>query len=133
MGIANYRKGPYPSLAVATSANGTDRDGAAIDMSNVCPGTLSFHCTTTIVTGSVVATYKVQVSRDGTNYYDLKPINNAAYVTMTASGAMVIPVDHAASGWNWVRIRATLSGAATAAGDTTLVAHQFVDVKLATS
>lgn len=118
--LTNTRRGPFASLASATSANGTARNGAGIDSGNMVPGSLSFYCSTTIVTGSVVATWKVQVSDDNVTFYDLKLLNNPAAVTVTATGDIVLVVPHSAHAWKWVRIQGTLSGAATAAGDLTL-------------
>lgn len=126
---ANFIRGPFTSLASATSANGTARNGATVQTGAITPGSLSFRCKATIVTGSVVATFKVQVSRDDSTWLDFKPMNNAANVTVTATGEIVIAVDSAVHSWRFVRVVATLSGAATAAGDLTEADHQFLDVR----
>lgn len=119
--------GAIPHLASATSANGTARTAStAVSTQQMEPGTISFLCQATIVTGSVVATFNIQVSDDGTTYYDLKTQNNAANVTVTATGNVVLSVPMSASGWLYVRCTATLSGAATAAGDLTQVDLRFL-------
>lgn len=117
--LNNLKRGPFVALASATSANGTPRNGAAIDLGQCAPGSLSVFCNTTIVTGSVVATWKVQVSNDGTTFHDLALLNNPSPVTVTATATRVLAVPHAAHSWKFVRVVATLSGAATAAGDLT--------------
>lgn len=113
-------------LASATSANGTAREGTAINIIDTQPGTLSFGCVATIVTGSVVATFAIQVSRDNTVWYDVKLPNNAAQVTLAATGKIAIPMAQEFAGWLWVRCNATLSGAATAAGDLTAITAYYV-------
>lgn len=114
------------ALAADTSANGTARNGASLATGTVEFDTLCILCTTTIVTGSVVATYKIQVSNDGTNWYDLRPLSNTAPTTVTASGSVVLAVPGGVVGFIYCRAVATLSGAATAAGDTTAVTYNFV-------
>lgn len=125
----NYIRGQFTSLASATSANGTARNGATVNTGSAAPGSISFRCKATIVTGSVVATFKVQVSDDDSAYIDFKPMNNAANVNLSASGEVVLAVDSSAHSWKHVRIVATLSGAATAAGDLTEASVKFLDVK----
>lgn len=111
-------------LASATSANGTARNGAALPMNYVHPGTLVAQVSVTIVTGSVVATIKHQVSHDNSTWYDLHNAENVAYVTITATGAVALAVPLAASSFKYYRAVATLSGAATAAGDLTAVDYR---------
>jgi len=120
------------SLASATSNNGTARNGTAVSLNGVHPGTLSALCVGSTKTSSVVATYKWQVSMDGSTYHDLKPMNNAASVT-TASGtgsdvaySLVLDCPISASGWAYARPVATLSGAATAAEDVTAVTCRWL-------
>jgi len=112
------------ALASATSANGTARNGASLILPVVQRNTLSVECTVTIVTGSVVCTINPQVSMDGTNWFDLKLTNNAANVTLSASGTVAIGIP-AVSGWQFFRVRMTLSGAATAAGDLTAATYRY--------
>lgn len=129
--LNNLRRGPVVALASATSANGTARNGATIDLGNVAVGTLALFVQTTIVTGSVVATWKFQVSNDNTNFYDLALLNNPANVTITATEAgRVLAVPSNAHAWKYGRVVATLSGAATAAGDLTKSDYYHLDVKL---
>lgn len=126
MGFAYIRTSKV-GLASATSANGTARNGASLAMSDVHPGTLSAQCTVTIVTGSVVCTWKPQVSMDATTWYDLKTLNNAAAVTSTADATLAIHIPgESVAAWMYFRMVATLSGAATAAGDLTAVTYRFV-------
>lgn len=114
------------ALASATSANGTARNGTAQATNQMQPGTLSASCSATIVTGSVVATFKWQVSADDSTWVDLKPMNNAAAVTVNATGSVVLDCPASAMGWRFVRAVATLSGAVTAAGDLTSVTTRWL-------
>lgn len=129
MNNVNLVRGPIVGLASATSANGTARNGTAVQPGLYKPGAMSVKCSATIVTGSVVATFKVQVSQDNSTFYDLKPMNNAASVSLSATGDVVLAVDSAAHSWKFVRIVATLSGAATAAGDLTSADYYALDLK----
>lgn len=120
------------SLASQTSLNGTARNGTAVTLNGVHPGTLSALCVGSTKTSSVVATYKWQVSMDNSTFYDLKPMNNAASVT-TASGtgsdvaySFVLDCPISASGWKYARPVATLSGAGTAAEDVTSVTVRWL-------
>lgn len=113
-------------LASATSANGTTRSGASQLTNGMAPGTLSVQCDATIVTGSVVATFTPQVSMDGTTFYDVKLPNNAANVTLAATGAVALQIPRGVAGWKYFRCNALLSGAATAAGDLTAVSYRWV-------
>lgn len=125
--MAIYKYANTVGLASATSANGTARNGASLSLAICDVGTLSCQCTVTIVTGSVVCTWKPQVSWDGTTWYDVKSINNAAAVTSTADATLNIPIpQEAIAGWMFFRMVATLSGAATAAGDLTAVTYRYV-------
>jgi hypothetical protein len=112
-------------LASATSANGTPREGTAIATVAIQPGSLLMECTGTIVTGSVVATFDVEGSMDNTTFYPIRAANNAALVTLTATGKRSLPLPEAAHVYPFVRAVATLSGAATAAGDLTLVTFRY--------
>lgn len=113
------------ALASATSADGVARTGATIPTNGIRPGSLCVECTATIVTGSVVATFKQQVSQDGTTWIDLKESNNPAHVTLAATGSVALSVPPGAHGWEYFRVTATLSGAATAAGDLTVCKYRY--------
>lgn len=132
MNNVNLIRGPVVGLASATSANGTARDGTAIQPGIFAPGSIGVRCSATIVTGSVVATFKVQVSQDNSTFYDLKPMNNAASVTITATGDVVLSVDSAAHSWRFLRVVGTLSGATTAAGDLTSADYYALDLRAVT-
>lgn len=115
----------YVGLASATSAENTARDGASLIVGLVEPGSLSVQVTLTIVTGSVVGTFTPQVSMDGTTWYTLKLPNNAALVTSAATATLCLSMPDV-SGWKFFRCQATLSGAATAAGDLTALIYRYV-------
>jgi hypothetical protein len=118
---------PQTALASATSADGTARNGAAVNMNTVHPGTLVAEVSVTIVTGSVVATVSHQVSTDGSTYTNLAGLpNNAANVTITATATKVVPVPEAASAYPFYRTVMTLSGATTAAGDLTACTNRWL-------
>ena len=111
-------------LASATSANGVARNGTSISIATVAAGSLSIAAQATIVTSSVVATFKPQVSLDNTNWYDVRLSNSAALVTVTASASLALQLADL-SGWKFFRMTATLSGAVTAAGDLTKVDYVY--------
>jgi hypothetical protein len=113
-------------LASATSADGTPRNGTAIATVSVHPGTLMMECSATIVTGSVVATFDVQGSMDNTTFVPIRLPNNAALVTITATATRALPLPEAASVYPFLRAVATLSGAATAAGDLTAATFRYL-------
>ena len=121
---------PFPSrvaLASATSDNGTARNGAAVNSFEVAAGVLVADVSITIVTGSVVCTTKWQGSADGgTTWVDIKPMNNAASVTTTATATLALECPLSAWAFQQLRIVMTLSGAATAAGDLTAATYRFV-------
>jgi hypothetical protein len=130
--MANARRVTKVGLALATSANGTVRNGASLALNLTHPGTVIARCESRITTASVVATFQAQVSRDGTTWYDVKDAAQVATVN-TAAGtgsevityrALVMPV--AVHGMTYYRINATLSGAATAAADKTQVDYDYV-------
>lgn len=116
--------GSFVGLVSDTSANGTARNGATMAMGVIQPGTLSVDAQATIVTGSVVATFNPQVSMDGTNWSNVVLSNNAALVTLTATGKRALQLC-GLEGWRYFRCQATLSGAATAAGDLTVVTYRY--------
>ena len=111
-------------LASATSANGVARNGTANSLATTAAGSLSIAASATIVTGSVVATFKPQVSLDNSTWYDVKLSNNAANVTLAATGDLALQLMDL-SGWKFFRVVATLSGAVTAAGDLTSVSYVY--------
>lgn len=130
--MAIYKRSSQVGLASATSANGTARDGAALTTELVHPGMLSAYCSGSIDTSSVIATYKIQVSVDGTTYVDLKMPNNAANVA-TAAGTgstvahvFVLEVPLCVHAYPYFRVVATLSGASTAAADVTSVTYRYI-------
>ncbi len=114
------------SLPSVTSANGTARYGTAIMSDDYQAGTLVFDCAATIVTGSVVATFRVQGSVDGTTWVNLVDLPNTAPTTLAATGTIAILVPMAAYAFQQVRVSATLSGAATASGDVTSVTARYI-------
>ncbi len=121
-------------LASATSANGTARNSAAVLLNNLQPGSLIAKCVGTITTASVVATYKWQVSADGTNWDEVRTPQNAASVTIAGGGGS--PLAHRIalscpdlSGYppnSSARVNATLSGATTDPADLTAVTLYFL-------
>lgn len=121
---------PFPSrvaLASATSANGTARNGAALNTFEIAAGVLVADLSVTIVTGSVVCTAKWQGSADGgTTWVDIKPMNNAASVTVTATSTLALECPLSAWAFQQVRLVTTLSGAATASGDLTEATYRYV-------
>lgn len=125
MGQVNYgAQRAVVALASATSANGTARNGATLPLNFVHPGTLCLQVSVTIVTGSVVATIKHQVSQDGTTWYDLHNAENVAYVTIAATATVALAAPTATSAFKFYRAVATLSGASTASGDLTAVTYR---------
>jgi hypothetical protein len=134
MGL-NSKLGKTVGLALATSANGTTRNGATLSLMGVQPGQLSVKCQSQITTSSVLATFTMQVSDDGTNWYDVKLANNAAIVnTAAGTGSPVTTslclVPGSLGGWSYFRVNAVLSGASTAAADKTQVDYRFVKFPL---
>lgn len=131
--MAIYKRDSLAALASATSANGTDRNGTALPLERADVRTVSAQCQANITTSSVVATFKAQVSMDNSTFFDVKLPNNAANVASAAGTgtevitrlALMIPAE-ALSGWMYLRMVATLSGAATAAADLTAVTYRFV-------
>jgi hypothetical protein len=104
--------------------NGVARNGTSISIATVAAGSLSIAAQATIVTSSVVATFRPQVSLDNTNWYDVRLSNSAALVTVAASASLALQLADL-SGWKFFRVVATLSGAATAAGDLTKVDYVY--------
>lgn len=119
-------------LTSATSANGVARPGAALSLQQALPGSVSAICIGNTKTSSVVATYKWQVSYNGTTYYDYRSVNNAAQVSTDAGTGSDVPYSFVLDappgvcGYPFARVVATLSGAATAAADVTAVTYRYV-------
>lgn len=117
-------------LASATSANGTPRNGAALSLAEVAGDSLSVIAYSTITTNSVVATFQPQVSNDNSVWYDVKLVNNASAVNTAAGTGSAVETFLALSmadvtAWKFFRVKATLSGAATAGADLTKVDYQY--------
>lgn len=100
------------------SGSAATRNGGSLPLQQIAAGSLSVLVTTTIVTGSLVATFKPQVSLDNSTWYDVKPSNNGAFVTFTATGTACLQLTDL-TGWKFFRVQATLTGASVAAGDLT--------------
>ena len=114
-----------PSLPVLTSLNGTKRTGVPLQSDVYQLGTLILDCACSILTGSVVATFGVEGSVDGTTWVPIKDISNVATVTLSATGTVALAVPMAAYSFQQVRAVATLSGA-TVSGDTTTVTSRYI-------
>jgi hypothetical protein len=114
-----------PSLPVLTSLNGTKRTGVALQSDVYQIGTLILDCACVLPTTSVVATFGVEGSVDGTTFVAIKDISNVASVTLTATGTVALAVPMAAYSFQQIRAVATLSGA-TVVGDTTTVTSRYV-------
>jgi hypothetical protein len=114
-----------PSLPILTSLNGTKRTGVALNSDVYQIGTLILDCACVLPTTSVVATFGVEGSVDGTTFVAIKDISNVASVTLTATGTVALAVPMAAYSFQQVRAVATLSGA-TVVGDTTTVTSRYV-------
>ena len=112
-------------LASATSANGATRNGATLALGFAEPGSLSVQVDLTIVTGSVVGTFVMQVSNDATTWYDVRPTNNPAPTTSAATATLALCPQNLA-GWKFFRCNALLSGATTAAGDLTAITYRYL-------
>lgn len=124
---------PYAQLSSATSANGTARGGTAFITEYAAPGTIAVVCTATVKTSSVLATFKLQVSVDGSTWLDLSGGTSSPITFATATGTgtevtttKVLTFDIAAHAFLQCRVVATLSGAATAAEDVTSATLYYV-------
>jgi hypothetical protein len=114
-----------PSLPVLTSSNGVKRMGVALQSDVYQIGTLILDCACVLPTTSVVATFGVEGSVDGTTFVAIKDISNVASVALTATGTVALAVPMAAYSFQQIRAVATLSGA-TVVGDTTTVTSRYV-------
>ena len=119
-------------LALATSATGSARTGAVLNLNTVQPGSLSVACQAAITTSSVVATFTPQVSNDQATWWDVKLANNATNVaTAAGTGSAVttsvcLDLGGALGGWKYFRCNATLSGATTASADQTSTSYVYL-------
>lgn len=109
------------SLSTATSANGTARNGTSVAPGFFDPGSCMFLCTSAVTTASVVATFKLQVTFDGSTWFD---VTGATWSSAAGTGAAVttrqsLTVPSSVHAAKFVRVVATLAGAATAGADTT--------------
>ena len=114
-----------PSLPILTSLNGTKRTGVPLQSDVYQIGTLILDCACVLPTTSVVATFGVEGSVDGTTFVAIKDISNVASVTLTATGTVALAVPMAAYSFQQIRAVATLSGA-TVVGDTTTVTSRYI-------
>jgi hypothetical protein len=130
-----YKRTELVGLASAPSNDGVARNGATLSLELVGNNGISVEAVSTITTSLVTATFKPQVSRNGTDWYLLKMANNASNVA-TAAGtgspvttrlALAIPTD-GIFGWNYFRVVATLAGATTVTADVTSVTYRYVQV-----
>lgn len=130
--MASPQRPQFVGLSLATSANGVSRSGATLQVDFSAPGALIVLASSEITTSSVAATFTMQVSNDGSTWYDVKLPNNAAAVA-TAAGtgsavttnlALTVPASVYAA--KLFRCNAVLAGAATASADKTSVTYQYV-------
>lgn len=124
---------PFAALASATSANGTARNGTALVTEFAEAGTIAVLVTADITTASVLATFKLQVSVDGSSFVDLPGSSPSDVVFATAAGtgssvvtSRVLSFPVAAHSFVQCRVVATLSGAATASSDVTSATMYYV-------
>lgn len=120
-----------PALASLTSANGTARNGASLPLSGVKPGSLAFECTCSITTASVLCTFVVQASMDASTWFDVYAPAAVSVASPAGTGSPVttnrviaIP-SQVLAGYAYARVRATLSGAATAGADVSSANYRF--------
>ena len=121
------------ALALTTSASGVAREGATLNTEPTSAGTISVFCSAAITTASVLATFKLQVSDDGTNWYDLSggTSSNVSFATAAGTGTEVITskvlmFDVAVISWVQCRVVATLSGATPVSADKTTATYHYV-------
>jgi hypothetical protein len=131
--MAIQKRAFIPTLASATSANGTARNGGNLSVEQVALGSLVIECSSTITTASVLATFKAQASINGSTWFDLVTGTGIAVSTATAAGtgspvtttrALIVPAS--AHAYPLVRGVVTLSGAATDPADVTVLSYRFV-------
>lgn len=124
---------PFVALTSATSVNGTARYGTALTAEFANPGQVAVVCSASITTSSVLATFKLQVSVDGTTYVDLSggTASNVTFATAGGTGTEVVTTkvlmfDPATIAFQFLRVVATLSGAATNTADVTSATMYYV-------
>lgn len=124
---------PFVALASATSANGTARNGTALVTEFASPGAIAVVCSASITTSSVLATFKLQVSVDGSTFVDISggTSSNVTFATAAGTGSevttsKVLLFDVAAHAFSHCRVVATLSGASTASADVTSATMYYV-------
>lgn len=117
-------------LALATSANGTARTGAAIALGGV--GGFSAYCHGECTTNLVAPSFDVQVSQDNSTWYDLRSMSNVANNAGGAGTGSQVLTDvvlhvpaSALRNWKFIRVTATLAGASTGAADKTSVTYYY--------
>lgn len=130
--MASPPRNQLTGLSLATSANGTTRNGATLLMDFSAPGGLLVLAHSEITTSSVAATFTLQVSNDTSTWYDVKLPNNAAAVA-TAAGTgsnvetnLALTVPPSVYAMKYLRCNAVLAGAATASADKTSVTYIYV-------
>jgi len=124
---------PFAALATAQTTNGTAREGTAFVTEFAAPGTIAVVCTADVKTSSVLATFKLQVSVNGSTWIDLSGGTSSpiTFATSTGTGTTVtttkvLTFDIAAHAFVQCRVVATLSGAATNPEDTTAATMYYV-------
>lgn len=126
--MAIFKRNSQVALATLTSANGTARNGTSLAVESFARQALVLECTSAITTSSVVATFKLQGSMDGTTWFDISgaSASSAAGTGAPITTTLAIPVPANAHAYALVRGVATLAGASTAGADTTLLTYRFV-------
>lgn len=124
---------PYVALASLSTSNGTARNGTALTTEFAAPGAIAVVCTANIKTSSVLATFKLQVSVDGSTFVDLSgtSADNVTFATASGTGSdvtttKVLTFPVAAHAFVSCRVVATLSGASTNADDVTSATMYYV-------
>jgi hypothetical protein len=103
----------------ATAAQPQSLYGDVINTGKAMPGSLSALVAVTSSTATMTITAYWQVSQDGSTYYNVVPVNNAAntvMVTGTASATSVLPAGDV-FGWKYARLKC-VNGVANANGTT---------------
>jgi hypothetical protein len=99
--------------------------GATQDMSLVQPGTLMARCVATIATGSLTLTPSWQVSDDASTWENVKPMNNAANVAITATSTLHLEGPSCLSGKKYARAVFLSAGATATTGDFKRFSYSF--------
>lgn len=124
---------PFAQLASQQTANGVARNGTAFTTEFASAGSIAVLCTATVKTSSVAATFKLQVSVDGSTFVDLSGTSADDVTFVTASGtgtevttSKVLTFPISAHAFVQCRVVATLAGAATAPEDVTSATLYYV-------